>query len=643
MSMIKTKEKKRVGVMQLSKLTSEALITLNSDLSSKDEIIKYLISKLYQEGKITNKEEFYQAVLERESLTPTGIDAGLAIPHGKDSSVKEASFAVVTLNKPVSDWPSVVETNKVQYVFLLAIPQNDENSTQMQLLAEMMTKMSNPDYTKKLYASKSVEEFYLNLDTKIDDNKIQTYDRSIVAVTACAAGIAHTYMAAEALVKAGQELGVNVYVEKQGANGIEDRHTNELLKNASAAVFAVDVAVKEEQRFSHLPTVKTKVSAPLKDAKKIIQEALDKADKTTRGEYVEQDEHLEAGFIETVKESVMTGISHVIPLIVAGGMIAAICVIFARSFGLTDLLNTEGSWLYLIKSMGSGLLGTLMVPVLSAYMAYSIGDKPALAAGFAAGFCANTVGGGFLLGMLGGIIAGYAMRYLKKWIPAKGTFAGFVSFVVYPVLSCLIVGIALLVVLGKPVAMINSALVDFLGSMAGSNAALLGAVLGIMVSFDLGGPVNKAAYAFCVAAMAEGVLMPYCAFASVKMVSAFGVTFATKFNKDIFTPEEREVGNSTWLLGLAGITEGAIPFMMADPIRVIFSFCTGSAVCGAIVAMFNIGLDVPGAGIFSIFVLTADNIPLAMIVWFGAAVLGAIISAILLVITRKQKLAKLAK
>ena len=303
-------------------------------------------------------------------------------------------------------------------------------------------------------------------------------------------------------------------------------------------------------------------------------------------------------------------------------------------------MNTEGSWLYLIKSMGSGLLGTLMVPVLSAYMAYSIGDKPALASGFAAGFCANTVGGGFLLGMLGGIIAGYSIRYLKKWIPAKGTFAGFVSFVIYPVLSCLIVGVLLLVVLGKPVAMINTALVDFLGSMAGTNAALLGAVLGIMVSFDLGGPVNKAAYAFCVAAMAEGVLMPYCAFASIKMVSAFGVTFATKFRKDLFTPEEREVGNSTWLLGLAGITEGAIPFMMADPIRVIISLCTGSAVCGAIVAMFNIGLDVPGAGIFSIFVLTADNIPLAMIVWFGAAVIGAIISAVLLVITRKQKLAK---
>ncbi|MFQ6792350.1 MAG: PTS 2-O-a-mannosyl-D-glycerate transporter subunit IIABC [Thomasclavelia sp.] len=626
--------------MELSRLTNERLITLNSDYSSKEEVIKYLISKLYQEGKITDEQEFFKAVMAREKLTPTGIDAGLAIPHGKSEVVNEASFAVMTLNKPIKDWESVVETNQVQYVFLLAIPQTDQENKQMQLLAEMMTKMSNQEYTKKLYSSKTVSEFYQNLDADISEEKIKVFDKTIVAVTACAAGIAHTYMAAEALQKAGQELGVNVYVEKQGANGIEDRHTNEMLKEATAAIFAVDVAVKEETRFSHLPIVKTKVSTPLKSAKELILEALDKGEKTTRGEFVEQVRQDDTGFIATVKEAVLTGISHVIPLIVAGGMISAICVIGARLFGFTDLLNTEGSWLFLIKGMGSNLLGTLMVPVLAAYMAYSIGDKPALAAGFASGLCANTVGGGFLVGMLGGILAGYSIRYLKKWIPAKGTFAGFISFVVYPVLSCLSVGIILLLILGKPVAFINQTLVDFLGSLAGSNAAILGAVIGIMVSFDLGGPVNKAAYAFCVAAMAEGVLMPYCAFASVKMVSAFAVTFATKFKKDLFTPEEREVGNSTWLLGLAGITEGAIPFMMADPIRVILSLCTGSAICGAIVALFNIGLDVPGAGIFSIFVLTADNVPVAMFVWFFAAVLGAVISAALLIITRKNKLKK---
>lgn len=628
--------------MQLSKLTTEDLITLNGDFSSKEEVIKYLISELFEAGKISDKEKFLEAVMYRESLTPTGIDNGLAIPHGKSDCVNEASFAVLTLKNPISKWESVVETNKVQYVFLLAIPENDEGSTQMKLLSGLMTKMMDEEYVNQLFSSTSEQEFYKRLDGEKNYIMKNQNGKSIVAVTACAAGIAHTYMAAEALVKAGKEMGVTVYVEKQGANGIEDRHTQEQLKNASAAIFAVDVAVKEENRFSHLPVIRTKVSAPLKDAKKIIQQALDAAENGPKKEFVAQEDKTEKGFVQEVKEAVLTGISHVIPLIVAGGMISAICVICARLFGFTDLLLTEGSWLWQIKSMGGGLLGTLMVPVLSAYMAYSISDKPGLAPGFAAGLCANTVNGGFLVGMLGGIIAGYTVRYLKKYIPSKGTFAGFISFVVYPVLSCLIVGVILLLVLGKPVAMLNATMVNFLNGLAGSNAALLGAVLGIMVSFDLGGPVNKAAYAFCVAAMAEGVLMPYCAFASVKMVSAFAVTIATKVRKDLFTAEEREVGNSTWLLGLAGITEGAIPFMMADPINVIVSFCTGSAICGALVALCNIGLDVPGAGIFSILVLTpgSTSMGMAMFVWFFAAVLGAIISAAMIIFTRKRKLQK---
>lgn len=626
--------------MNLSHLTNENLITLNGNLETKEEIIDYLIDRLYADGKITSKESFKKAVMYRESLTPTGIDQGLAIPHGKDESVKEAAFAVMILQNPVSAWESVVEGNEVKYVFLLAIPAVDEEGTQMKLLAEMMQKMSNETYTKALYAAKTTKEFLERLDDDANKNTTQVHDQSIVAVTACAAGIAHTYMAAEALIKAREEMGVSVYVEKQGANGIEDRHTSELLKNADAAIFAVDVAVKEEERFAHLPTVKTKVSAPLKDAKGIIEKALEKAKQSEKGEYVEQEEEAPETFVATVKSSVLTGISHVVPLIVAGGMISALCIIFARLFGFTELLNTEGTWLYLIKNMGGGLLSTLMVPVLSAYMAYSIAEKPAFASGFAAGLCANMVNGGFLLGMLGGIIAGYATRYVKKYIPAKGTFAGFVSFVVYPVLTTLIVGVILLVVLGKPIAALNTALIDVLTSMSGGNAALLGALIGIMVSFDLGGPVNKAAYAFCVAAMAEGVLMPYCAFASIKMVSAFSCTIATKLKKELFTEEEQEIGNSTWLLGLAGITEGAIPFMMSDPIRVIISFCTGSAICGAIVAMFNIGLDVPGAGIFSLFVLKADSLPLAMAVWFGAAVIGAIVSSVLLIVLRQQKLAK---
>ena len=630
--------------MNLSKLTNESLVVLNGSDTTKDAVIRTLIKKLYQQGKISSEQEFYDAVIAREGVSATGIDAGLAIPHGKSEAVKEASFAVMTVESPIADWESVMPTNEVKYIFLLAIPAVDEDGTQMKMLSEMMTKMSNPDYTNVLYGSATVKDFIENLDgpkTK-EEVEVKTFDRSIVAVTACAAGIAHTYMAAEALVKAGQEMGVSVYVEKQGANGIEDRHTNEMLKNATAAIFSVDVAVKQEERFAHLPTEKTRVAAPLKEAKAIIQRALDKAENFTAGEFVEVDEKPKS-IGEEIKESVLTGISHIVPIIVAAGMLGAFIVIYRNFMGLGDPevwgALDPSHWLKMFDGF-RGQLFTMMVPILSAYMAYSIAEKPALAAGFAAGIGANIVNGGFLVGMLGGLFAGYAVRYIKKVIPAKGTFAGFVSFVIYPVVSVTLTGAVVLFIIGEPVAYLNSVMFDFLASLQGGNAAILGAFIGIMVSFDLGGPVNKAAYTFCVAALGDGVLMPYCVFASVKMVSAFAVTFATKFKKDIFTEQEREVGNSTWLLGLAGITEGAIPFMMADPLRVMLSLCAGSAVTGAIVAAYGIGLDVPGAGIFSALVLTTDNLAMGAAVWFFAAVLGALISAAILVVTRQQKLKK---
>lgn len=630
--------------MNLRSLTNEKLISIGLDLNKKEDVIKHLVEKLYEEGKITSKEEFFKDVLEREKLSPTGFEGGLAVPHGKSSSVKEASFAVAILNKPMKEWESIDENNEVEIVFLLAIPTEEAGSTHIQLLAELATRIANPSYKDLLKNSKSKKELYNNLDKEIikEDVDISKFEKSIVAVTACPAGIAHTYMAAEALVNAGKEMGVAVYVEKQGANGIEDKHTKEQLKNADAAIFAVDVAVKNEERYSHLPTVRAKVATPLKDAKGLIEKALKAAENKGRGEYVEtSDDEEKVSFREEAKKSILTGISHIIPLIVAGGMILAFAVLVSQGFGLQELYDTDGSWIWMYRKLGGNLLGTIMVPVLSAYMSYSIADKPGLAPGFAAGIAANMINGGFLGGMLGGFIAGYTIKLFKKYIPAKGTLAGFVSFWVYPVFGTLLVSTLMFFVVGKPVAAINQGLINWLGSMSGTNAALLGAILGIMVSFDLGGPVNKAAYTFCVGAMTDGIIMPYAAFASVKMVSAFGVTFATLLAKKYFNKEEQEIGKSTWILGLAGITEGAIPFMIEDPLRVIPSLCAGSAVTGALVAMFNIGLDVPGAGIFSIFMLKDGSTMLMNItVWFGAAVLGAIISAILLVITRKMKLKK---
>ncbi|MFT9600558.1 PTS 2-O-a-mannosyl-D-glycerate transporter subunit IIABC [Mesobacillus sp.] len=639
--------------MKLQALTSPSLISTGKTFQSKQEVIQYLVKQLGDDGKLTNPEEFLQSVLDREKLSPTGFEGGLAIPHGKSTAVKEAAFAIATLETPLTDWESIDPNNKVELVILLAIPENEAGSTHLSLLSEFVKRLSDESYKNRLLQAKTNTELFNALDNTeaaTETAAVKKLNKTVLAITACPAGIAHTYMAAEALIKAGKEMGVDVFVEKQGANGIEDRHTTNLLKKADAIIYANDVAVKEEERFAHLPKVKTSVAAPLRNAQDLLQKALDKAESTPKKEYnpsqsiaASDDDDGKKSFKTEIKDSILTGISYIIPVIVAGGMTLAAAVLISQAFGLQDVYAEEGSWLWLLRQLGGGMLGQLMIPILAAYMAYSIADKPALGPGFAAGIAANLIGSGFLGGMLGGFLAGYFLKFLKNKVKPKGTFAGFVSFWVYPVVGTLVVGSIMLFVVGKPIAAANQGLISWLDSLSGANALLLGAILGAMVSFDLGGPVNKAAYTFCIGAMASGNFVPYAAFASVKMVSAFSVTGATIIGKKYFTKQEQEVGKQTWLLGLAGITEGAIPFMINDPLRVIPSLIAGSAVTGAIVAYFNIGLNVPGAGIFSLALVQGQPLLVAASIWFGAAILGALISMLLLIATRKGKLRKEGK
>ncbi|WP_261133336.1 PTS 2-O-a-mannosyl-D-glycerate transporter subunit IIABC [Bacillus sp. Marseille-Q3570] len=635
--------------MRLQTLTSPELISTGQSFNTKDEVIRYLVRQLGEAGKLNSEEAFYQAVMERETQSPTGFEGGLAIPHGKSDAVKEAAFAVATLPTPLEDWESIDENNKVQLVILLAIPDREAGSTHLSLLSEFTTRLADPSYMAGLLNASTSEELYQALDQKEEEKTAtsDSFERTILAVTACPAGIAHTYMAAESLIRVGNELGVKVVVEKQGANGIEDAHSKAQIRKADAVIFAADVAVKNQERFAGLPRVTTSVAAPLKNAEGILKQAIEKAENAgvnnARQEEIDdsyEEEPENKPFKVEIKDSILTGISYIIPVIVAGGMTLAFAVLISQAFGLQELYETEGSWLWLFRELGGTLLGTLMVPILSAYMAYSIGDKPALGPGFAAGVCANLIGSGFLGGMLGGFLAGYIIKFLKKNVQTSGTFSGFVSFWLYPVLGTLSVGAIMLFVVGEPLAALNSGLINWLEGMSGANAILLGAIIGAMVSFDLGGPVNKAAYTFCIGAMASGNIMPYAAFASVKMVSAFGVTGATIFGKKYFTEPEQQVGKQTWLLGLAGITEGAIPFMINDPLRVIPSLIAGSAVTGGIVAFFDIGLNVPGAGIFSLALLEGPALVVAAGIWLGAALLGAFISMVLLIITRKNKLKK---
>ncbi len=624
--------------MNLTTLTHRDALCLNARFTSREEAIHALTQRLAALGKISSTEQFLKEVYRRESLGPTALGEGLAVPHGKTAAVKEAAFAVATLSEPLQ-WEGVDGPEAVDLVVLLAIPPNEAGTTHMQLLTALTTRLADDEIRARIQSATTPDELLSALDDKGGTQPSASFSNAptIVCVTACPAGIAHTYMAAEYLEEAGRKLGVNVYVEKQGANGIEGRLTAEQLNSATACIFAAEVAIKESERFNGIPALSVPVAEPIRHAEALIQQALNlkRSDETRT---VQQDTQPVKSLKTELKQALLSGISFAVPLIVAGGTVLAVAVLLSQIFGLQDLFNEENSWLWMYRKLGGGLLGILMVPVLAAYTAYSLADKPALAPGFAAGLAANMIGSGFLGAVVGGLIAGYLMRWVKNHLRLSSKFNGFLTFYLYPVLGTLGAGSLMLFVVGEPVAWINNSLTAWLNGLSGSNALLLGAILGFMCSFDLGGPVNKAAYAFCLGAMANGVYGPYAIFASVKMVSAFTVTASTMLAPRLFKEFEIETGKSTWLLGLAGITEGAIPMAIEDPLRVIGSFVLGSMVTGAIVGAMNIGLSTPGAGIFSLFLLHDNGAGgvMAAIGWFGAALVGAAISTAILLIWRRH-------
>ncbi|HBD0650996.1 TPA: PTS 2-O-a-mannosyl-D-glycerate transporter subunit IIABC [Escherichia coli] len=624
--------------MNLTTLTHRDALCLNARFTSREEAIHALTQRLAALGKISSTEQFLEEVYRRESLGPTALGEGLAVPHGKTAAVKEAAFAVATLSEPLQ-WEGVDGPEAVDLVVLLAIPPNEAGTTHMQLLTALTTRLADDEIRARIQSATTPDELLSALDDKGGTQPSASFSNAptIVCVTACPAGIAHTYMAAEYLEKAGRKLGVNVYVEKQGANGIEGRLTADQLNSATACIFAAEVAIKESERFNGIPALSVPVAEPIRHAEALIQQALTlkRSDETRT---VQQDTQPVKSVKTELKQALLSGISFAVPLIVAGGTVLAVAVLLSQIFGLQDLFNEENSWLWMYRKLGGGLLGILMVPVLAAYTAYSLADKPALAPGFAAGLAANMIGSGFLGAVVGGLIAGYLMRWVKNHLRLSSKFNGFLTFYLNPVLGTLGAGSLMLFVVGEPVAWINNSLTAWLNGLSGSNALLLGAILGFMCSFDLGGPVNKAAYAFCLGAMANGVYGPYAIFASVKMVSAFTVTASTMLAPRLFKEFEIETGKSTWLLGLAGITEGAIPMAIEDPLRVIGSFVLGSMVTGAIVGAMNIGLSTPGAGIFSLFLLHDNGAGgvMAAIGWFGAALVGAAISTAILLIWRRH-------
>lgn len=628
--------------MDLTTLTHPSVVCVQARYTSRDEAIRQLTQRLVALGKIADSETFLADVFHRESLGPTALGEGLAVPHGKSGAVKEAAFAVATLREPLA-WEGVDGPENVELIVLLAIPPAEAGSTHIQVLTELTSHLVDDVLRARVMAATTAEALLAALnDVPQDEDVIASEDApTVVCVTACPAGIAHTYMAAEYLEKAGRKLGVNVVVEKQGANGIEGRLTPEQLQEARACIFAAEVAIKESERFQGIPSLSVPVAEPLRHAEALIERAL--ALQPSQGARPVQTETEARKSVKTeLKQALLSGISFAVPLIVAGGTVLAVAVLLAQIFGLQHLFAQENSWLWMYRKLGGGMLGILMVPVLAAYTAYSLADKPALAPGFAAGLAANMIGSGFLGAIAGGLIAGYLMRWVKNHIRLNNRYNGFLTYYLYPVLGVLGAGSLMLFVIGEPVAWLNNSLTAWLNGLSGANALLLGTLLGFMCSFDLGGPVNKAAYAFCLGAMANGVYGPYAIFASVKMVSAFTVTASTMLAPHLFKQFEIETGKSTWLLGLAGITEGAIPMAIEDPVRVIGSFVLGSMATGAIVGAMGIGLSTPGAGIFSLFLLHDAGLGgvVAAAGWFTAALAGTTLSTLVLLLWRRQAVKK---
>lgn len=447
-----------------------------------------------------------------------------------------------------------------------------------------------------------------------------------VAITSCPTGIAHTYMAAEALQMAAKEMGHEIKVETQGSVGAENVITEKDLKEAKAVIIAADTNV-DKARFAGMAIVEVSVKDAIKDAKGLIEKAINTKAKVSETESNTQVE--EKAPKKGLYKHLMTGVSFMIPFVVAGGILIAL----GFAFGGIYVYKNIGSFGEVIFSTGKAAF-SLMVPVLAGYIAYSIADRPGLVPGFVGGALADKLGAGFLGALIAGLIAGYVVVLLKKVIKLPKSMEGLMPVLILPVLSTVIIGLIMVLVLGGPVKSINDGLASWLKGLQGTSAVILGIVLGLMMAFDMGGPVNKAAYAFAtgtIAASQSSTIMA--AVMAAGMVPPLGIALATVIAKNRFTIQEREAGKANWALGLSFITEGAIPFAAADPIRVIPSIMIGSAITGALSMLFGATLAVPHGGVWVLFI---PNVVGNLFPYIIALAIGTLVTAILLSILKKR-------
>lgn len=651
--------------MKIQDVLRKDVMLLDLQATSKEAVIDEMIASLVDKGYVTDFDVFKTGIMNREAQTTTGLGDGIAMPHAKNAAVKEATVLFAKSNKGV-DYASL-DGQPTDLFFMIAAPEG-ANDTHLAALAELSKYLMKPGFADKLRGVSSPEEVISVFDAAEAADKTAeevvaapSGDRPfIVAVTACTTGIAHTYMAEEALKKQAAEMGVDIKVETNGASGVGNKLTAEDIKNAAGVIIAADKAV-DMPRFNGKPLVSRPVAAGIKQPEELINLILEgKASAYTASEgvaTVESSEKLSLG--KAFYKHLMSGVSQMLPFVIGGGILIALAFLFDGALGVPqDSLGSLGSYheiSAMFMKIGGAAFG-FMLPLLAGYIAYSIAEKPGLVAGFVAGAIASSglafgkipyaaggeetlalagVSSGFLGALVGGFLAGGVVLVLRNALRnLPKSLQGLNAILLLPLLGTAITGFLMFFV-NIPMAAINTGMNNFLAGLEGSSAILLGLVLGGMMAVDMGGPVNKAAYVFgtgtLAATVADGGSVAMAAVMAGGMVPPLAVFVATLLFKDKFTQEERNSGLTNIVMGLSFITEGAIPFGAADPARAIPSFIAGSALAGALVGLSGIQLMAPHGGIF-VIALTSN--PLLYIAY---VLIGAVVSGVLYGALRKAK------
>jgi len=608
--------------MKITDLIKESSITLDLKGINKETVIRELCELHQKNNNISDLEGYMSDILKREAQSSTGLEEGIAIPHAKSKYVINSSL-VLGISKDGVDYDSL-DGEASNLFFMIAAPENASDS-HIETLSKLTTFLIDDDFREAVLDAKTPKEIIVLINKKEAEEEhsfteISAVKGSILAVTGCPTGIAHTYMAADALKKKAIEMGIDIKVETNGSTGIKNKLTKEEIKNASGIIIAADKAV-EMDRFDGKPVLIVPVKDGIKRPEELINDAPTSPLYRADNKNISNNDNTpkRSGFYKHL----MNGVSNMLPFVVGGGILIAVSFMFGiKAFDPTD--PNFNKFAKFLMDIGGGGAFALMVPILAGFIGMSIADRPGFMPAMVGGMMANSNGGGFLGGLLAGFIGGYVVNFIKKSTSnMPESMEGLKPILIFPVLGLFITGGIMTIILG-PIASINNGMIAFLNGLGTSNLIVLGIVLGGMMAVDMGGPVNKAAFTFGIAAIASGNYAPHAAVMAGGMVPPLGIAIATVLFKNKFTDEEKNSGKTNFILGASFITEGAIPFAAADPLKIIPACIIGSALAGGMAMYFGTELPAPHGGLFVIPIITHPMMYLLSVVTGSLATAGII-------------------